>query len=202
MVGVGSSFSERCLYILNKAIQLNDEQKVDLSDESTNAEHAEKKSVNKKIYLPPSTTEVINSIQIGKSFSEKCFILLQKSLEYEKNEYNDEKTVKFIDLFAGLGGIRLGFEQGFQKMGYNTKCVFSSEIKSYAIKAYNNYFNDNITYGDITKIDTKDIPDFDYLLAGFPCQPFSTAGKQKGFKDTRGTLFFEIERILKEKKPK
>ena len=202
IVGVGSSFSERCLYILNKAIQLNDEQKVNLSDESINMEHTDRKSVNKKIYLPPSTTEVIKSIQVGKSFSEKCFILLQKSLEYEKNENNDEKTVKFIDLFAGLGGIRLGFEQGFQKMGYKTKCVFSSEIKSYAIKAYNNYFNDNITYGDITKIDTKDIPDFDYLLAGFPCQPFSTAGKQKGFKDTRGTLFFEIERILKAKKPK
>lgn len=76
---------------------------------------------------------------------------------------------------------------------------FSSEIKKYAIKAYQGYFGNEKVYGDITQIETDTIPDFDFLLAGFPCQPFSSAGKGLGFADTRGTMFFEIERILKEK---
>lgn len=107
---------------------------------------------------------------------------------------------RIIDLFAGLGGIRLGFQQAMEELGLETECVFSSEIKPYAIKAYQGFFgNDNI-FGDITTVDTNlDIPDFDFLLAGFPCQPFSSAGNRNGFADTRGTLFFEIERILKDK---
>lgn len=110
-------------------------------------------------------------------------------------------TVKFIDLFAGMGGIRLGFEQAFNERGYKTECVLTSEIKPYAIQALkDNFVQDNLV-GDIRKIDAKNIPDFDILLAGFPCQAFSTAGKGLGFNDTRGTLFFEIERILKEKRP-
>ena len=107
--------------------------------------------------------------------------------------------VRCIDLFAGLGGIRLGFMEGMKEKGIETECVFSSELKPYAIKAYKEYFGEDIVYGDITKIRTEDIPDFDYLLGGFPCQPFSSAGKRLGFTDTRGTLFFEIERVLKEK---
>lgn len=107
---------------------------------------------------------------------------------------------KVIDLFAGLGGIRLGFEQAMGELGLETECVFSSEIKPYAIKAYKKYFGDEKIAGDITQINVKDIPDFDFLLAGFPCQPFSSAGGRRGFYDTRGTMFFEIERILKEKK--
>ena len=107
---------------------------------------------------------------------------------------------KIIDLFAGLGGIRLGFEQAMENLGLNTECVFSSEIKPYAIKAYKNYYGNEKMFGDITTVDTnKDIPNFDFLLAGFPCQPFSSAGNRDGFEDTRGTLFFEIERILKDK---
>ena len=107
---------------------------------------------------------------------------------------------RIIDLFAGLGGIRLGFQQAMEELGLETECVFSSEIKPYAIKAYKGFYGNQELYGDITKVDTnKDIPDFDYLLAGFPCQPFSSAGKRNGFADTRGTLFFEIERILKDK---
>jgi DNA (cytosine-5)-methyltransferase 1 len=111
------------------------------------------------------------------------------------------KTIRFIDLFAGIGGMRLGLEQSLTEKGIDYKCVFTSEIKSHAIKVYKDNFPNSIIHGDITKIETKDIPDFDILLAGFPCQPFSSAGKQLGFEDTRGTLFFEIARILKDKQP-
>ena len=109
--------------------------------------------------------------------------------------------VKFIDLFAGIGGIRKGFEIAFQKCGYETECIMTSEIKPHACKVLQaNHLNEEIR-GDITKINASTIPDFDFLLAGFPCQAFSFAGKRLGFQDTRGTLFFEVERILKEKKP-
>lgn len=110
-------------------------------------------------------------------------------------------TVKFIDLFAGMGGIRLGFEQAFNERGYETECVLTSEIKPYAVQALKYNFEQDNLVGDICQVDAKDIPDFDVLLAGFPCQAFSTAGKGLGFLDTRGTLFFEVERILREKKP-
>lgn len=110
-------------------------------------------------------------------------------------------TVKFIDLFSGMGGIRIGFEQAFKKAGYKTKCVLTSEIKDAAIRAHKINFPGEKIEGDVTKINTSDIEDFDFLLAGFPCQAFSVAGKQRGFADTRGTLFFEVERILREKKP-
>ncbi len=102
---------------------------------------------------------------------------------------------KFIDLFAGIGGIRLGFE------AVGGHCVFSSEFDEDACKTYEANFGEHPS-GDITKIDAKDIPDFDILLGGFPCQAFSIIGKKEGFaNETCGTLFFEIERILKEKKP-
>ena len=106
--------------------------------------------------------------------------------------------IKVIDLFAGVGGIRLGFEQAFN----DVHCVFTSEIDKFAVQTYQANFGDEVVHGDITKIATKDIPSHDILLAGFPCQPFSQAGLKKGFNDTRGTLFFDIERILLEKRPK
>lgn len=112
------------------------------------------------------------------------------------------KILRFIDLFAGMGGFRLGFEQAAKEKGLIPKCVFSSEIKPYAIHVYKANFNNEHVSGDITKIPSSDIPDFDVLLGGFPCQAFSNAGKRQGFLDTRGTLFFEVERILKDKKPK
>lgn len=107
--------------------------------------------------------------------------------------------VKFVDLFAGIGGIRLGFEQAMQELGIESACVLSSEIDKCAQETYELNFGHKPA-GDIYGI--KQFPEFDFLLAGFPCQPFSYAGKQKGFVDTRGTLFFEIERLLKEHRPK
>lgn len=102
---------------------------------------------------------------------------------------------RYVDLFAGIGGIRIPF----QELG--GKCVFSSEWDKFSQKTYYVNFGE-IPAGDITKIKASEIPDFDILLGGFPCQPFSQAGLGKGFDDTRGTMFFEIERILKEKRPK
>ncbi|MGN1277088.1 MAG: DNA (cytosine-5-)-methyltransferase [Floccifex sp.] len=112
---------------------------------------------------------------------------------YAKKNVNPEFS--FIDLFAGIGGIRIPF----QELG--GECVFTSEWDKYAQKTYKVNFGDEIN-GDITQIPSSDIPDFDILLGGFPCQPFSQAGLHKGFEDTRGTLFFEVERIIRDKRPK
>ncbi|MDO4831439.1 MAG: DNA (cytosine-5-)-methyltransferase [Clostridia bacterium] len=115
---------------------------------------------------------------------------------------SDEKSeIKYIDLFCGLGGIRIGFEQALSELGLTGKCVFSSDIKPAAIAAYKHNFGENAKC-DITKIVPSSIPDFDFLLAGFPCQAFSQAGLGLGFQDARGTLFFDIAKILKAKKPR
>ena len=112
-----------------------------------------------------------------------------------------KNILRFIDLFAGIGGIRMGLEQAARDRGIETVCVFTSEIKPYAVKVLqDNHPTETIT-GDIKQVKTKEIPDFDILCAGFPCQAFSSAGKRMGFADTRGTMFFEIERILSKKKP-
>lgn len=104
------------------------------------------------------------------------------------------QNVKYIDLFSGIGGFRLAFA----KAGF--KCVFSSEINEVCQKVYEKNFGDK-PFGDITKINIDDIPQFDVLCAGFPCQPFSICGRKLGFNDTRGNLFFEICKIIERKKP-
>ncbi len=113
-----------------------------------------------------------------------------------------EKVITYIDIFAGIGGIRTGLTQAIEKKGWKSECVFTSEIKPYALKVLKDNYDHSIIAGDITKVQAGDIPDFDILCAGFPCQAFSYAGKRDGFADTRGTLFFEVERILKAKRPK
>ena len=112
--------------------------------------------------------------------------------------------LKIIDLFAGVGGIRLGFQQAANDCGIDVECVFTSEIDAWACKTYSKNFSidSHNPMCDITKVDENSIPDFDVLLAGFPCQAFSIAGKRGGFEDTRGTLFFDVARIIKAKRPR
>ncbi len=107
-------------------------------------------------------------------------------------------TYKAVDLFAGIGGIRLGFAQAF---GERIKFVYANEIDEFSCETYQANFGED-PQGDITKVDPAEILNFDILLGGFPCQAFSIAGEKRGFNDTRGTLFFYIVEILKEKKPK
>lgn len=105
--------------------------------------------------------------------------------------------IKYFSTFSGIGGFELGIQQG----GISSECIGYSEVDKYAVKVYENRFKEHINYGDITQIDTNAIADFDLLVGGFPCQAFSIAGKRKGFDDTRGTLFFELVRILRDKQP-
>ena len=106
-------------------------------------------------------------------------------------------NINIIDLFAGIGGIRIGFKEAFDG---RASFVFASEIDKFARQTYLVNHGD-LPSGDITQIDPNDIPKFDILLGGFPCQPFSCAGLKKGFEDTRGTLFFDIAQIAKYHKP-
>jgi len=110
-------------------------------------------------------------------------------------------TVRFIDLFCGIGGFRFAMEVVARKTHANAQCVFSSDIDRDCQTAYAANFGET-PHGDITKIEASEIPDHDILLAGFPCQPFSIIGQMKGFDDTRGTLFFDIARVIDAKRPK
>lgn len=121
---------------------------------------------------------------------------LLKILKESIKQTDTAHQFKFIDLFAGIGGIRLGAEQN------GGLCVFSSEFDKFAQQTYQLNHNE-LPFGDITQIDAQNIPNHDILLAGFPCQPFSYSGKTQGFEDkTRGTLFFDVLRIMETKKPK
>jgi len=128
----------------------------------------------------PAKWEIINNLKITSEFSQND---------------NHAYDFRFIDLFAGIGGIRLPFQE------LNGHCVFSSEWDKFAQRTYIKNFGE-LPHGDITKISASEIPEHDILLGGFPCQAFSQAGLKKGFNDTRGTMFFEIQRILASKRPK
>ena len=106
------------------------------------------------------------------------------------------KTIKYLDLFAGYGGFSLGIQQVI-----NAECIGFSEIDRFAIETYQKHFPEHKNYGDITKINPEELPDFDLLVGGFPCQAFSIAGKRRGFSETRGTLIFDVLRILEAKRP-
>ena len=120
----------------------------------------------------------------------------------------ENSTYRFIDLFAGIGGFHVAFNNTRR-----AQCEFASEWDPHARKTYRHWFNkgsdkklfkddEKLFKWDITKVKPKEIPDFDILCGGFPCQPFSQAGQKMGFSDTRGTLFFNIESIIRVKKPK
>lgn len=108
--------------------------------------------------------------------------------------------IKYFSLFSGIGGFELGIGLAALKAGIGATCVGYSEIDSAAIATYEEHF-DHRNYGDITAIDTSGLPEFDLLVGGFPCQSFSIAGKRGGFADTRGTLFFDVARIIRDKRP-
>lgn len=173
------------------------------------------KKKGRNVYLSDEKIQKISNLKIegANTFSQKCSKLIDigiQNLDTNINfgikvaesieEYHLSKAsnvkLTFIDLFAGIGGIRKGFEDE------QTKCVFSSEWDKFAVQTYKANYNET-PYGDITKINELDIPNHDVLLAGFPCQPFSNIGKREGFSHkTQGTLFFDVLRILKEKQPK
>jgi len=127
------------------------------------------------------------------------FRQLDMTLHFNNSESTSTKnSYRFIDLFAGIGGIRTGFEQVFKE---RSSFVFASELDKYAQMTYASNYGD-LPSGDITAIEAEEIPSHDIILAGFPCQAFSVAGLRKGFEDTRGTLFFDVARIAKHHKPK
>ena len=156
-------------------------------------------------YFKPSATEYLTKLHkklnIVQEPDFQDYLPIKWDIPFPPTE---KPTFKFIDLFAGIGGIRLAYQNN------GGKCVFTSEWDTYAKKTYEANFGE-VPFGDITQISEKDIPDHDILLGGFPCQPFSIAGVSKknslgrahGFLDeTQGTLFFDIARIIKQKKPK
>ena len=158
------------------------------------------KPLNAKPRAKPQTEPKVSSWRkkqspANKKANPQQSMLHEKPAPYKVKDTRANTKLRFIDLFAGIGGIRLGLERA------GGKCVFSSEWDSDATKTYEAYFGDQPA-GDITKIQNSDVPDHDILAGGFPCQAFSIIGGMKGFGDTRGTLFFEIERILRAKHPK
>ena len=160
--------------------------------------------INYSTIVMPNSVNNIPTVILPKNSSMIASILNSTQQSHQALPHTLPRTIRIVDLFAGVGGIRLGFAQAAKEFGITTDCVFSCEIDDWACKTYRKNFP-NDTHDpkcDITAVDAKAIPDFDVLLAGFPCQAFSIAGKRGGFEDTRGTLFFDVARIIKEKQPK
>lgn len=167
--------------------------------------------LNKRKRLDMTRKELSDALDLSKEDEKNIAKWEDGKLEIDENTFNkiinfpeeapfpnrpiEEANFRMIDLFAGVGGIRLAF----QNCGCHT--VFSSEFDKFAQKTYKANFGE-MPSGDITEIDENTIPDHDILVGGFPCQPFSSAGLKKGFEDTRGTLFFDIARILEAKRPR
>lgn len=120
---------------------------------------------------------------------------------YVGHDNQDLRIIRYIDLFCGIGGFRVAINQAATANSFVPECVFSSDIDEHCQLAYEANFGDK-PHGDIKTVNENSIADHDLLLAGFPCQPFSIIGHMKGFEDTRGTLFFDIARIIKAKRPK
>lgn len=127
--------------------------------------------------------------------------MLGQSVAPAPKRDGEPPTLRFIDLFCGIGGFHVAAKTVCEERGIVPLCVFSSDIDPDAQRAYEANFGAKPS-GDITQVLASDIPDHDLLLAGFPCQPFSICGDRKGFEDARGTLFFDIARILAEKRPR
>lgn len=178
------SSSNRGLIIQNRRINLNISQK-ELADAMGMSKYGERTIRRwERGETSPSKLEYTAIIDFLTKIDKKPF------------ENNENASYKMIDLFAGIGGTRLGFH-----LTKKVKSVFSSEIDKFANKTYYINFGEE-PHGDITTIDESSIPNHEILVAGFPCQAFSQAGRKEGFEDIRGTLFFDIARIIKEKRPK
>ncbi|MFN0107295.1 MAG: DNA cytosine methyltransferase [Blastocatellia bacterium] len=138
-----------------------------------------------------------------KQASEKKAIHKNRKLgaAFKVAQPESQKSIKFVDLFAGIGGFRFALQQVCKERNLEASCVLSSDIDEECQKSYFANFEE-MPHGDITQIDESSVPKHDILLGGFPCQPFSICGDMMGFEDTRGTLFFHIARILKAKRPK
>ena len=151
--------------------------------------------------FPPEGKSVLFSPKIIKG--EDIAVMVDETAARPTCATCTEKGVlRLVDLFAGIGGIRCGLEQAARDKGLTPVCVFTSEIKSSAVKVLRENHPGETIMGDITQVETKSIPDFDVLCAGFPCQAFSSAGKRQGFADTRGTLFFEVAEIIRRHRPR
>lgn len=166
--------------------------------------------LSKKVNISRKYLSMIERQKVNPSIDVALKIADSLNVSVDKLFINTEKTfdtdipgkIKYIDLFCGIGGFRFAINAAMKNLNISGDCVFSSDIDKYAQDSYEANFGER-PIGDIKLIDEKDVPDFDILLAGFPCQAFSICGLQQGFEDTtRGTLFFDIARIIKEKRPK
>lgn len=160
--------------------------------------------ISRKYLSMIETNRAVPSVDIASRISENLAVNIDKLFINPEivQDYRCPKSIRFIDLFCGIGGFRYASDKAFKNLDVTGKCVFSSDIDKFAQQSYAANFGEQ-PVGDITKVNASDIPDFDLLFAGFPCQAFSICGLRQGFEDnTRGTLFFDIARIIKEKKPK